>query len=154
MKKLNEQATKIFCQLLKKLGNNSYIKINNEGYMPLTIECIEEQINTPWGFAKLYSVSHSYVQNGDLMRDPEMVFIVCDNRAHEKDFDNILIYTQMFQQDNLGLYEESVRIENNHIKTFIKTWQHGHCSFANTWLRNIKQQGFLKQEGINITRKN
>lgn len=80
-----------------KLKAGSYIKINNEGYMSLTIECIKEQINTPWGFAKLYSVSHTYIQNSDLMRDPEMVFIVCDNRAHEKDFDNILIYTQIFQ---------------------------------------------------------
>ena len=112
--------------------------------MPLTIEKLEENILTPWGVATTYSLSHSYLQNGDLMRDPEMVFILVDNRSDEKDFHGIGIYPQMYQQDNLGLYEESVTIENGQIKSFIKTWQHSHCNFANLWLKNIKQQGFVK----------
>ena len=144
MKKINEQSTKIFCQLIKKLGDKDYIKINNEGYMPLNIECIGEHINTAFGFSKLYSVSHTYVQNGDLMRDPEMVFIVCDKRTHEKDFENIQIFPQVYQQDSLGLYEEGIRIENNRLSFFLKNVQYSHCNFANMWLRNIKQQGFLK----------
>ena len=112
--------------------------------MPLTIEKLEENILTPWGVATTYSLSHSYLQNGDLMRDPEMVFILVDNLSDEKDFHGIGIYPQMYQQDNLGLYEESVTIENGQIKSFIKTWQHSHCNFANLWLKNIKQQGFVK----------
>ena len=144
MKKINQQATKIFCQLLKKIHDKEYIKLTSEGFMPLSIECIEQHITTPFGVAKLYSVSHNYEQAGDLMRDPEMVFIVCDTRKDEKDYENIAIYPQMYQQDNLGLYEESVHIKNGQLTTFIKTWQHGHCGFANIWLKNIQQQGFLK----------
>jgi hypothetical protein len=144
MKKINQQATKIFCQLLKKMNCKEYIKLVSENFMPLSIEQIEGQINTPWGVSKLYSVSHTYEQNGDLMRDPEMVFIVRDKRNGEKDYDNIHVYPQMYQQDNLGLYEESACIQNGQLTTFIKTWQHGHCSFANMWMKNIQQQGFLK----------
>ena len=118
--------------------------MESTGFMPLNMEKLEENILTPWGVAVTYSLSHTYLQNGDLMRDPEMVFIVVDNRQNEKDHKEIAIYPQMYQQDNLGLYEESVTIENGQIKSFIKTWQNGHCNFANLWLKNIRAQGFLK----------
>jgi hypothetical protein len=78
------------------------------------------------------------------MRDPEMVFIVVDNRKETKDYHLIGIYPQMYQQDNLGLYEESACIENNAIITYKPFLQKEHGSFASQWLQNIKQQGFLK----------
>jgi hypothetical protein len=73
-----------------------------------------------------------------------MRFIVVDNRRDEIDFEMIAVYPQMYQQDNLSIYEESIRIENGIITNFIKRWQVTHCIFANTWLRNINSQGFLK----------
>jgi len=144
MKKLNEQSAKIFCRILTKLGNQQYIKMQSTGFMQLNMEKLEENILTPWGIAATYSLSHSYTQNGDIMRDPEMVFIVVDSRQNQKDYKGIVIYPQMYRQDNLGLYEESIIIENGEIKSFIKTWQISHCNFANLWLENIKEQGFLK----------
>jgi hypothetical protein len=42
-----------------------HIKVEVDGYMPLTIEKIED--------SKL-SVAHYYTQRGDLMSDPEIVF--------------------------------------------------------------------------------
>ncbi len=144
MKKLNRQATNIFYRLLTKLGKQQHVKLESTGFMPLDMEMLQENILTSWGVAASYSLCHSYLLNGDVMRDPEMVFIVIDNRKSEKDFDELAIYPQMFQQDNLGIYEESITIDNGQIKSFIKTWQHGHCNFANIWLKNIKEQGFLK----------
>ena len=144
MKKLNEQSTKIFSRLLKKLNGKDHIKLYSEGFMPLTIEKLDINISTPSGNATTYSLTHYYEQNGDLMRDPEMVFIVVDNRSVCKDYDALEIYPQMYQQDNLGLFEEGITIENNTIKSFIKAWQYSHCHFANQWLKNIQQQGFLK----------
>jgi hypothetical protein len=144
MKKLNQQATRIFCQLLDKMGIETYIRLTSDDFMPLVMEQIGELIQTPYGIGQCYSLSHSYEQNGDLMRDPEMVFIVVDNRKETKDYHLIGVYPQMYQQDNLGLYEESVCIENNTVTTYKSMWQAGHCSFANQWLQNIKQQGFLK----------
>lgn len=143
MKRLNEQATRIFCCLIKKLEGGQHIKLFSEGFMPLSIEQLEENILTQDGVATTYSLCHYYKQSGDLMRDPEMVFIVVDNRKDEKDIKAVHIYPQLYQQDSLGLYEESIRLENGMIKSFIKTWQSAHCAFANQWLRNIQVQGFI-----------
>jgi hypothetical protein len=143
MKQLNEQATRIFCRLIKKLNAEQHIKLFSEGFMPLSMERLEENILTPAGVATTYSLCHYYKQNGDLMRDPEMVFIVVDNRKDEKDMKAVHIYPQLYRQDSLGLYEESIRIDNGLIKSFIKTWLDGHCAFANQWLRNIQVQGFI-----------
>ncbi|HMF70425.1 MAG TPA: hypothetical protein VK616_03065 [Flavitalea sp.] len=144
MKKINEQATRIFCRLLQKLNGQQHLKIQSDGFMPLTIERLEENILTPFGVATVYSLCHYYEQNGDAIRDPEMCFLVIDNRKNFNDYPAIEIYPQMYQQDNLGLFEESIRIENSQIKSYIKVWRYSHCSFANIWLRNIVQQGFLQ----------
>jgi hypothetical protein len=143
MKCLNVKATRIFCRLLKKLNGEQHITLKVEGFMPLTIELIRENIVTLWGAGKLYSLSHSYTQSGDLIRDPEMCFIVADNRSEESEFERMDIFPQMYQQDNLGIYEESIRIEGNIMTTYSEAWQHSHVSFANQWLCNIAQQGFL-----------
>lgn len=144
MKQLNEKATRIFCRLIKKLENQQHIKLHSEGFMSLSMERLEENILTPGGVGTTYSLSHYYKLNGDLMRDPEMVFIVVDNRRDIKDMKAVHIYPQLYRQDSLGLYEESIRMENGQIKSFIKTWQAGHCAFANQWLCNIQMQGFIR----------
>jgi hypothetical protein len=143
MKKLNLHATRIFSELLKKLNGKEHKKLMSEGFMPLTIEKLEENLLTPWGVGTTYSLCHYYEQNGDLMRDPEMVFIVVDNRSEEKDYENLHIYPKMYQQDNIGIYEESITIEFGKITSYIKAWQAAHVQFAQQWLSNIKEQGFL-----------
>jgi len=137
MKKLQEQATRIFCRLLEKLNGKEHIKLRVEGFMPLSMEYLY-QVETPFGTGKVYSLGHTYEQNGDLMYDPEMCFIVTNNG------NEIAIYPQLYRQDNLGLYEESIHIENGYVIGYITIWQQGHCSFANQWLKNIQSQGFLK----------
>jgi len=144
MKQLNEQATRIFCRLLKKLEGEQLSKLYSEGFMPLSMERLEENILTPEGVGTTYSLCHYYKLNGDVMRDPEMVFIVVDNRKDEKDMESVHIYPQLYQVDSLGLYEESTRIENGQIKSFHKTWLFAHCVFANKWLCNIQMQGFIQ----------
>lgn len=144
MYSINKQATKIFTALLDKLQDKDYLKLHSESFMPLTIEKIATGIETPFGKAFLISLVHYYEQNGDLMRDPEMVFIVVDKRQYPKDFEYLFIYPQMYQQDSLGIYEESVCMEAGRLATFIARWQQAHAVFADQWLYNIKIQGFLK----------
>jgi hypothetical protein len=144
MKKLSINSTKIFCRLLSRLGDQAHLQIRVENYMPLTIERIGSDIATPYGKADWYSVSHSYEQNGDLMRDPEMCFLGIDQRTEHSAFDQIAIYPQMYQQDNMGVYEESIHLDAQGVKNYIPVWQHAHVGFANVWLTNIKAQGFLK----------
>jgi hypothetical protein len=144
MKKLNETSTKIFCQLLDKLGVQEHRQIRINNYMPLTIELIGSNIETPYGNAKWYSLSHHFEQNGDLMRDPEMCFLVVDHRIEPNDFVLVGIYPQMYQQDSLGIYEESVKLDTSGVQHYLPKWQQAHCQFANGWLKNIRAQGFLK----------
>jgi len=139
MKQLNTRSTHIFLKLIKKLGEEDHVKIESKSFMPLTLEFLHT-VQTETGSGKLYSLSHTYVQNGDLMRDPEMCFIV----VPQPNGIDTLIYPQMYQQDSLGLYEESVHLNGSTVTGFIPIWQASHCAFANMWLKNILAQGFLK----------
>lgn len=69
---VNENSKKVCSDLLVKLNGKQHLRIEIPEYMPLVIELIGEQVSTPFGIGKLYSLAHYYEQNGDLMRDPEM----------------------------------------------------------------------------------
>ncbi len=145
MEKLNLKSTEIFSRLLRAMQGEQHLKINNEPFMPLTIEQIGEAISTPWGVGTLYSLCHYYEQNGDLMQDPEMCFVVVDNREAEATaWGQVVIVPYMFQQANLGIYQESVIIEDGKLTKFLRKMQADQTAFANSWLANIEAQGFLK----------
>ncbi|MET4545657.1 hypothetical protein ABIE26_002975 [Pedobacter africanus] len=143
MKKLNKQATEVFAQLITGL-KDGYCKIENAFFMPLTIEKIGQAAITGLGNTDLYSLCHYYIQNGDLMQDPEMCFMVIDNRTEtQTDLSLIKIIPYMYVLASIGVFEESVTLENNEVKNFNLKQQADHAKFANRWLINIKQQGFL-----------
>lgn len=70
MKTLDLKSTEIFCSLLVKMGDKPHLKIENEPFMPLTIERLGDAYG---GQAALYSLCHYYEQNGDLMADQKCV---------------------------------------------------------------------------------
>lgn len=144
MKRLNKQATRVFISLLEKLGNRPFIRLESTGFMPLTMEVINKFITTEAGEATLYSVCHYHEENGVSMRDPEMCFLTVDCREQPQDLTKILIIPQRFRQDSRGIDEEGINIENNIIISYWPGYQHDHCHFANQWLVNIQQQGFLQ----------
>jgi hypothetical protein len=127
MKYLNQQATKIFLQLI----NSGKDKIsNNDGFMPVHIERIYEVDN-----GHIYSLAHYYEQNGDLMADPEVCFF-----HHTKQG---FIFPISFQQDSLGIYDESVLFQDGKITHVHLPKQRDLTAFANQWMRNIKLQQSL-----------
>lgn len=129
---------------MDSLKGGQHRKIYNEPYMPLTIEKIGQHLETPWGIGDQYSLCHYYEQNGHLMQDPEMCFFVIDKReGFSADYGKAVIAPYMFQQANLGIYQESVRMENQKVTVFHRRLQNDHTQFANQWLLNIMQQGFL-----------
>lgn len=144
MQKLNQLSTKIFCRLLQKLGDKEWLKITVPELLPLVLERLYGNIETEFGKGVLYSLCHYYKLNGDMMRAPELCFIVVDKRKDKRDYLSVDIFPQMFQQDGLGIYEESVCIENGVVTSYIKPWQAGHRSLANLWLKSIAQQKYLK----------
>ena len=52
------------------LGNDTAIRLTVHGYMPLSVKHIGQSAEGN----RLIAISHTGEQNGDLMRDPEMVF--------------------------------------------------------------------------------
>lgn len=152
MQKLNQQATKIFCRLLKKM-KGEHMKLQVQEFMPLSMERLQQDIETPYGKATLYNLAHFFEQNGDRMSDPEMCFLVVDKQTVADDESFIAIFPQMYRLDSLGIYEESILIENGSVTNCIKVWQNDHCNFANQWLKNIRQQGFLSRSS-KITKAN
>ncbi len=128
MKHLNETAQEIFDTLIEGLDlvENHHKRIDNASgsFMPLSVELIAKN-----SIGLTYSLAHYYIQNGDLMQDPEMLFI-----KHE----NGKTFPAMFQQAAPPIYEESI--------FWNKKWkvnpclQAEHTAFAHTWLKNIKNQ--------------
>jgi hypothetical protein len=131
---------------MEKMNGKQHLKINNESFMPLSIEIIGNGIITPFGMGSLYSLCHYYEQTGDLMKDLEMCFIVVDNRQGQaKAYEMVKIIPYLFQQDNAGLFEESVIFCNNKTTKYSPKMNADHVAFANLWLGNIKNQGFIKR---------
>ena len=144
MKTLNQNSTAIFCRLIELMNGNEHLKITNDPFMPLTIEKIGEDIITPMGVGCAYSLCHYYEQNGDLMQDPEMCFLILDNRADDvKELSKVTIAPFMFQQANLAIYQESIEFSNQIMGDVHTDMQADHAEFADMWLGNIKLQGFL-----------
>ncbi|MDR2272035.1 MAG: hypothetical protein LBF27_14110 [Sphingobacterium sp.] len=145
MEFLNKKATIVFGELLNRL-DEGYLKIENDPYLPLVMENIGWDIGTPWGTADQYSLCQYYIQNCDLMQAPEMCFIVIDQRGDFKaDYDKLKIIASMFQRANLEIYQESAIVENSKLTKFRRKQQKQHTEFANNWLINIREQGFLNK---------
>ena len=128
MSSLNFDATLVFLELIKDVNDeNSSKRFDKHNYWPdcsggfMAVQV--EKINF------LYSVAHYYKQNGDLMADPEMTFVVFDD----------LVYPASFTQHSLGLYEVSM-IWTMGGWTLDPTLQKNHTDFANQWFKNIKIQ--------------
>jgi hypothetical protein len=98
----------------KKIGKK------DGAYMQLVVECINK--HTQWG--EQYSFCHYYEQNGDMMRDPEVV--LC--KLPSGNFAPI-----MYQQDNMGMYQDFVDEPNERAQKSCR-------DFCNDWMKNIREQ--------------
>lgn len=105
-----------------------------ENYMPLSIEYLgySDAHGHP-----VYSLMHYYIQNGDLMRDPDMTISVNDAAG--------TVCPLTFQQDGIGkygtLYQEVFK-DNGGRLIYSPRLLHDLDSFLNTWTKNIQGQGF------------
>lgn len=144
MESLNRKATIVFGELLNRL-DKGYLKIFNDPWMPLTMKLVREGIETPWGNANQFSLFHYSEQNSDLTHDPEMCFLVIDERRDFKvDFDKLKVIPYMYKNAYADIYQDSIIMEDSTLKKFLRKQQKDQTEFANMWLVNIREQGFLK----------
>jgi len=105
--------------------------------MPLSIEWIGEG---PRG-NRMISVMHTYTQNGDMMRDPD-VEIECvwdepDNRWR--------FLPVSYRQDGLGIFHEHVKPgEDSRGFLINRKGVQDLCGFCYKWSANLNHQGFVE----------
>jgi hypothetical protein len=105
------------------------IRLEMPGFMRLVIE----HIGTGPRCGELVSVAHYGEQNGDAMRDPEIVFEVVAGAWHPVSI----------QMDYTSYYREAVFVGEGG-KVYIRpALVRDIAAFVRAWDRNIKDQGFV-----------
>jgi len=107
-----------------------YLRVESPGFMPLVIEAIGPG---PRGLPQV-SVAHYYTQNGDAMRDPDVVF--------EVDPAGQWIPVS-YRQDGLGIYQEAAYVDDDGKVMIAPKLIRDLTTFARQWDRNIGEQGFV-----------
>jgi hypothetical protein len=127
-----EKTYQHFAKVLTDLlGSDTAIRLTVNGYMALSLEHIGQSAEGN----RLIAISHTGEQNGDLMRDPEMVFEI---HAHG------MAEPLSFRNDYMGVMQEVYRYDDSGKKTHVSArLKQDLKSFARTWFRNLKDQGFL-----------
>ncbi len=123
--------------LLQLLGDAKAVRLTVPGYMPLSVE----DIGRSGEGNRLVSLCHYGEQNGDLMRDPDIVFMFHDlpdgPAAEPVSFRNdyMAICQEVYNYDDAG--------KRTHIRSKLKAELK---SFSRTWFSNLRQQGFFGPE--------
>jgi hypothetical protein len=119
--------------ILKRAGGwhpGLYLKVANPPYLELVIESLDE--SGPTGFPAI-SVAHYGLQNGDLMRDPEMCFELASG---EESLDPCY-----WRNDYVAVEQWSRNIVRDRYVCLAQLHEQ-HRRFAKTWDENLSFQGF------------
>lgn len=160
MKTVSKTAARTLGALIEqaKATGRNYIKIDangpESGIMPVTVELVNSYPALPdrlVGF-ELWSVAHYYTQNGDAMRDPEIVYCVpVGPRGPVYE----LAYPQEMTQDGLAgfvggfggaitaasPYRRLVELDRTGKPVrYMPRAQRDAATFSTVWMRNIKAQ--------------
>ena len=120
--------------LARLLGTDTAVRLTVNGYMPLSVEHIGQSAEGN----RLIAISHYGEQNGDPMRDPEMVFELFTHGELSA------AEPLSFQNDYMGLLQEVYRYDEAGKKTHVNArLKQELTSFARTWFTHLKHQGFL-----------
>ena len=121
------------------LGGVHAVRIAVSGYMPLSVE----EIGSSGDGYRLVSLCHYGEQNGDLMRDPDIVFLfhnLPDGMAAEP---------VSFRNDYLGIVQEVYRYDEMGRRTYVvSSLKQNLNEFAESWFANLKDQGFFASTAV------
>lgn len=121
------------------LGTDTAVRLTVTGYMPLSVEDIGQSAEGN----RIIAISHTGEQNGDLMRDPEMVFEIHTYASPD------MAEPLSFRNDYMGIMQEIYRYDDDGKKTHVNAKLKQDLKFfAKTWFQNLKDQGFLGDTAI------
>lgn len=129
MKAINQRAKKVMDILMKDIeGRDGHRTIDNAKgtFMPVHVERVNE-----CELGQVFSVTCYYEQNGGSMRDPDMEFIKGGDGEY---------YPISFWQDAPLIRDEAVRWREGEIVGVKPKAQAKLVTFANMWMKNIKEQ--------------
>lgn len=130
-----EKTYQHFAKVLAHLlGDDTAVRLTVDGFMPLSVEGIGHSADGN----RLIAISHTGEQNGDLMRDPEMVFEIHAYASLD------MAEPLSFRSDYMGILQEVYRYDDAGKKTHVNAGLKKDLkSFARTWFTNLREQGFL-----------
>lgn len=112
-------------------GTLNYARFESDTYEPLYIERIgKDQL----------AMAHTYVQNGDMMYDPEIVFYVDDEHKQ--------LRPMTYEQSDLGVYQRVYDPDDHALAHPNRNLEHGINDMFRTWSENLKQQGHTPVRGM------
>lgn len=121
------------------LGAHSAVRITVSGFMPLSVE----EIGIDGEGHRLVSLCHYGEQNGDLMRDPDIVFMF------QHDPHGLIAEPISFRNDYVGLNQEVYRYDETGKRTHLDTKLKSQLrEFAQIWFVNLKEQGFFGNQAV------
>lgn len=135
MKRYLEFAT----HLDQLLGGVQAVRITVPGFMPLSVEEI--------GFSedghRLVSLCQYGEQNGDLMRDPDLVFMFTDLP------DAAVAEPVSYRNDYLGIVQEVYRYDEAGRRTHVvPSLKQELKEFARAWFATLRDQGFFASTAV------
>ncbi|WP_413936551.1 DUF6908 domain-containing protein [Nitrospira sp. BLG_1] len=115
------------------------VRITVPGYMPLSVE----EIGTSRDGHRLVSLCQYGEQNGDLMRDCDLVFLVTDLS------DGAAAEPVSFRNDYLGLSQEVYRYDETGRRTHVvSSLKQDLKEFARAWFATLREQGFFAPTAV------
>ncbi|MDR4470023.1 MAG: hypothetical protein MRJ68_17275 [Nitrospira sp.] len=126
-------------QLDQLLDGHSAVRITVSSFMPLSVEAI----GIDGEGHRLVSLCHYGEQNGDLMRDPDLVFMFQHAPSGS------IAEPVSFRNDYLGLDQEVYRYDETGKRTHLDTkLKQDLKEFARIWFSNLNEQGFFGDQTV------
>lgn len=128
MRSLNKLSSRIFSSLVKGLGEVGDNKrlAANDSFMAVVVECIGLHAK-----GQVFSVAHYGEQNGDLMRDPDVTFLVGENGK---------VHPLTFRNDYFGAEEVAVELVADGKLRVDDQVLYALVDFCNGWMNSINEQ--------------
>ena len=115
------------------------VRITVGGYLPLSVE----EIGTSRDGHRLVSLCQYGEQNGDLMRDCDLVFMVADLP------DGAVAEPVSYRNDYLGIVQEVYRHDETGKRTHVvPSLKQDLKEFAQAWFAVLREQGFFASTAV------
>lgn len=145
MKAASKTATRTLETLRSKaIENGDYVKIDtSETFTPVSVEKLGS-----YGESEVWAVGHWSEQNGDAMRDPEIVFVRVFGDWYPAEFRNdylgIMRNLAKFDATTAIMDDGRGKVAYLQVKSYMQRAQRDAASFTTTWMKNIEQQQKLR----------